>query len=55
MIASSPPARSVMVTTPAQSLPRTVDAFVGSLLELVIHSIEGVRERLGKLALRSTD
>jgi hypothetical protein len=55
MIASSPPARSVMVTTPAQSLPRAVDAFVGNLLELVIHSIEGVRERLARLTLRSID
>ena len=55
MIASSPPARSIMVTNPAQGLPRAVDAFVGSLLELVVHSIEGVRERLSKLTLRSTD
>ena len=52
MIASSPSARSIMVTNPAQSLPRAVDAFVGTVLELLVHSIESVREQLGKLTLR---
>ena len=55
MIASSPPAWSIMVTNPAQGLPRAVDAvdaFVGSVLELLVHSIESVRERIGKLTLR---
>jgi hypothetical protein len=49
MIASSPPARSIMVTNLAPGVPRAVHAFVGSLLELVIYSIEGVRERLTQL------
>jgi|GEM_PF-7081822 len=52
MIASSPSARSIMVANPAQGLPRAVDAFVGSMLELLVHSIESVRERIGKLTLR---
>jgi hypothetical protein len=47
MIASSPPARSITVIDSAQTLPRVVEAFIGNLLELVIHSIEGVRGRLG--------
>lgn len=55
MIAASPPARSIMVTSLAQDVPRTVDALVGSFLELVIHSFEGARERIGKLMLRATD
>jgi hypothetical protein len=55
MVASSPSARSIMAAPPAQHRPRAVDNLVGSLLELVIHAIEGLRERLGRLALRSSD
>jgi hypothetical protein len=55
MVASSPPARSIMAPNLAPGLPRPVDVFVGSVLELVIHAIEGVREHLGKLTLRLTD
>lgn len=47
MVASSPPSRSIAVANSAHALPRAIEAFVGSLLELVIHSIEGVRGRLG--------
>jgi hypothetical protein len=53
MVASSPSPRSIMVTNPTQSVPRAVEGIVGTLLELVIHSIEGVREQLTKLTLRA--
>jgi hypothetical protein len=52
MVASSPSSRSITVADSTQGLPRVVEAFFGSFLELVIHSIEGVRERLGRLSLR---
>jgi hypothetical protein len=47
----------MLATRPASSmsstgLPATVDAFVGSFLELVIHSVETLRGRIGKLAPR---
>ncbi|HEX4418640.1 MAG TPA: hypothetical protein VH165_12105 [Kofleriaceae bacterium] len=48
----------MLATRPASSmsstgLPATVDAFVGSVLELVIYSVEALRGRLGKLAPRA--
>jgi hypothetical protein len=53
MVASSPPSRSITVANPAHALPRALDAFIGGLLELVIHSFEGVRGRfVGKPSVR---
>ena len=39
----------------ASELPRTVQAFVGEALEMVIHSVETLRDRLGKLAVMRRD
>jgi hypothetical protein len=39
-------------TLPSQSLPQAVDAFVGSALELMIHSVEAMRDRVLRLAMR---
>jgi len=47
MIATRP---ATMMTSP--SLPQAVDAFVGSALELVIHSVETMRDRVMRVALR---
>ncbi len=46
MVASSPPSRSIAIVTTSQAQPSAIEAFIGNLLELVIHSIEGVRGRL---------
>ena len=35
-------------------LPQAVDAFVGSALELVIHSVETVRDHVLRVVLRRT-
>jgi hypothetical protein len=50
----------VMIATRTRSsspstLPQAVEALVGDALELVIHSIEAVRDQLGKLVLRRRD
>lgn len=45
MLATTTPS-SVSVATPQVGLSRAIDAFVGSLLELVIHSVEELRERM---------
>lgn len=36
---------------PSPELSPTAQAFVGDALELVIHSIEAIRERVGKLGM----
>lgn len=51
MVASSSSSRSITVAS-SSALPRVLDAFVGNVLELVIHSIEGLRERIGRVSLR---
>jgi hypothetical protein len=38
----------------ASGLPQALDAFVGSALELVIHSVETLRDRLGHFAMRAS-
>lgn len=43
---------STPMTTPV--LPQAVDAFVGSALELVIHSVETLRDRVMRAAMRHT-
>lgn len=45
MVAAPVPGRLSLVAPPV-GLSRALDAFVGSFLELVIHSVEGVRERV---------
>jgi hypothetical protein len=45
MLATTTPPTVTVATTPA-SLTRALDAFVGSFLELVIHSVEELRERV---------
>lgn len=40
-----------VIATPA-GLSRALDAFVGSFLELVIHSVEEVRERMAPRLLK---
>jgi hypothetical protein len=41
--------RSITGLSPRPSgLPQTIDAFVGSALELMIHAIEALRAHLGK-------
>lgn len=52
MVASSPPSRSITVVNSASGAPRAVEAFLGNLLEVVIHSIESLRERLGNWSQR---
>ena len=52
MVASSPSSRSLAVLPPSSGLPRAVESFVGGLLELVIYSIEGARDRIARLAVR---
>ncbi|HET9623935.1 MAG TPA: hypothetical protein VFP84_21330 [Kofleriaceae bacterium] len=49
MLATRP---STLVST-SSGLPQAVDAFVGSALELFIHSVEIMRERLGRFAMRA--
>ncbi|MBC7976227.1 MAG: hypothetical protein H7138_14740 [Myxococcales bacterium] len=46
MVASSTSSRSIAVLNTAPTQPSAVETFIGNLLELVIHSIEGVRGRL---------
>lgn len=38
----------------ASGLPQALDAFVGSALELVVHSVETLRDRLGHFAMRAS-
>ena len=53
MAVSTTPSRTIALPVRMPStLPQILDAFVGGLLELVIHSIEGVRERLSRLSVR---
>ncbi len=40
---------SALVPHPAHP-PRFVEAIVGRFLELVVHSVEGIRERFGRRA-----
>lgn len=39
--------------SPSMALPHALDAFVGSALELVIHSVEALRDRLGSSVMRA--
>lgn len=43
--------RSVAIVETRSGLPRALDTIVGGMLELAIHSIEGLRSRFGRLAL----
>jgi hypothetical protein len=52
-------ARSMLALRPttalssgSSGLPQAIDAFVGSALELMIHSIETLRDHVGKMASR---
>lgn len=49
---ASPSPRSLTITTPPHRALRAVDAVLGGFLELVIHSVEGLRTRLGARAGR---
>lgn len=49
MIASHP---ATSMSSSAQ--PQSIDALVGSALELVIHSVETVRDRILRVAMRRT-
>lgn len=49
MIASSSSSHSVALTDrQPPALSRLVEQVVGDLLELVVHSVEGLRERIAK-------
>jgi len=50
MVASSMSSRSLTVSPSSSILPRAVDAAVGNFLELLVFSIESVRERFSKLS-----
>jgi len=52
MVASTMSPRSIAVATPSAGLSRAFDTFVGSLLELVIHSVEELRERITRSSPR---
>jgi hypothetical protein len=47
--------RPATALTSTSGLPQAVDAFVGSALNLLIHSVETMRDRLGKFAMRATE
>lgn len=47
MIATRP-----ATTLSSTALPQSIDAFVGSALELMIHSVETLRDRVVRLASR---
>jgi hypothetical protein len=51
MLATTTP-NTVTVASSALALPRAVNAFVGSFLELVIHSVEELRERVTRQSAR---
>ena len=51
MLATTPPPRTLSLAPRAPATPFAVlDSVVGSVLELAIYAIEGVRDRLSKLA-----
>jgi hypothetical protein len=53
MVASSPSSRSITVTVrPRDGIPRAVETILGGMLELMIHSVEGLRDLFGRLSLR---
>lgn len=35
----------------SSALPRAVEAIIGGMLELAIHSIEGLRDHFGRVAM----
>src|SRR5262249_25411830 len=43
--------RSSALTLRSARLPRAIDAVVGGMLELAIHTIEGLRDRIAMIAL----
>jgi hypothetical protein len=51
MLATTTPSRTLSLAPRAPALSFVIlDTVVGSVLELAIHAIEGVRDRLSKLA-----
>jgi hypothetical protein len=54
MLASRLARRSVTLVGQLPSLPRVLDRLVGGMLELMIHSIEGLRDRLAGAPLPRT-
>lgn len=52
MVAAPIPGRSLSVVAPPAGLSRALNAFIGSFLELVIHSVEEVRARVAPRLLK---
>lgn len=53
MIASRPMLSTITLAPRTEAAPRNVvEVVVGELLELMIHSVESLRDRLSKIALR---
>ncbi len=46
----TPSVAQSLVTQSHADHPRYLEAIVGRLLELVVHSVEGIRERFGRRA-----
>jgi hypothetical protein len=44
----TPSVRTALITQSSADHPRFLESVVGRLLELVVYSVEGIRERFGR-------
>ena len=52
MLATRPTSSSVtLVSLMSHGVPRALEAFVGGALEMAVHSIEGLRDHVGRVAM----